>query len=296
MSEKKLRAPYDMFYNGDFKKQKQEYPGVQKKMNYIPDCGEESYKGSSKLEGRKALITGGDSGIGRAAAIAYAREGADVAINYLPAEQEDADDVKDLIEKEGKKSVLIPGDLCDEEFARSMVDKANEELDGIDILVLNAGMQQYQADIMDLDMDQVRKTFETNIISMYYTTQQALKYMPKGSSIIATSSIQRYEPSPGLMDYAATKAAITAFIQALSQEMAPKGIRANTVAPGPIWTALQIAGGQAQDNLPEFGQSTDIGRAGQPAELAAVYVFLASEEASYVTGQTYGVTGGDLIG
>lgn len=296
MSDKKIQAPYDQFYNGNFDKEYQKPPGVQKKMKVIPDCGEESYKGNERLEGRKALITGGDSGIGRAVAIAFAREGADVAINYLSQEQDDAEDVRELIENEDKKAVLLPGDLCDEDFARKMVDDAKDELGDLDILVLNAGMQQHVDNIMDLDMEQVRKTYDTNIISMYYTVQQALKYMPKGSSIITTSSIQTYEPNPGLIDYAATKSAIVDFTQSLSKQMAPKGIRANSVAPGPIWTPLQISGGQPQERLTEFGQSTDIGRAGQPAELAPVYVLLASEEASFITGQVYGVTGGALIG
>ncbi|MGC6768691.1 SDR family oxidoreductase [Enterococcus sp. LJL51] len=290
-----LNNPLTKFYSGKFEKQRQEAPALQRKMTPVPDCGEESYTGSDKLSGRKVLITGGDSGIGRAAAIAYAREGADVAINYLPFEEEDALEVKQWIEKAGRKAVLVPGDLKEEAFARKLVHAAAEELGGLDILVLNAGMQQAVKDIKDLTTKQITDTFTTNIISMYWTVQEAMAYLPAGGSIITTTSIQSEEPSAHLLDYAATKGAITAFSKGLAAQLAPKGIRVNTVAPGPIWTALQICGGQPQEAIPEFGQKELLERAGQPAELAAVYVFLASDQASYVTGQVYAVTGGSFF-
>lgn len=293
--ERKIKNPLTQFHAGAFEQQKQEAPAVQSKMTPLPDCGEETYKGSGKLLGRKALITGGDSGIGRAAAIAYAREGADVAINYLPFEEEDAQEVKAWIEKAGQKAVLIPGDLKDEVFARKLVHEAAEALEGLDILVLNAGMQQAVKDIKELSSQQIMDTFTTNIISMYWTVQEALDYLPSGASIVTTTSIQSAEPSAHLLDYAATKGAITTFSKGLAAQLSDKGIRVNTVAPGPIWTPLQICGGQPQEAIPEFGQDELIGRAGQPVELASVYVFLASEEASYVTGQVYAITGGSFF-
>lgn len=291
----KIENPLTRFYDGKFEKQSQEAPALQQKMTPVPDCGETSYKGSGKLEGRKALITGGDSGIGRAAAIAYAREGADVAINYLPFEEADAKEVKALIESEGRKAILLPGDLKEETFTRKLVHDAAKELGGLDILVLNAGMQQAVEHIKDLSTQQIMDTYTTNIISMYWAVQEALDYLPKGGSIITTTSIQSAEPSANLLDYAATKGAITSFSKGLSAQLASSGIRVNTVAPGPIWTALQICGGQPPENIPEFGQQESIGRAGQPVELASVYVFLASNEASYVTGQVYSITGGSFF-
>ncbi|MBO0441868.1 SDR family oxidoreductase [Candidatus Enterococcus ikei] len=291
----KIENPLTRFYDGKFEKQSQEAPALQQKMTPVPDCGESTYKGSGKLAGRKALITGGDSGIGRAAAIAYAREGADVAINYLPFEEADAKEVKTLIEVEGRKAILLPGDLKDETFTRNLIHEAAKELGGLDILVLNAGMQQAVEKIKELSTQQIMDTYTTNIISMYWAVQEALDYLPKGGSIITTTSIQSAEPSANLLDYAATKGAITSFSKGLSAQLAPSGIRVNTVAPGPIWTALQICGGQPPEKIPEFGQKESIGRAGQPAELAAVYVFLASNEASYVTGQVYSITGGSFF-
>lgn len=287
--------PQTQYTTEDFPKQYQEAPGVQNQMTPVPDCGETSYKGSGKLKGRKALVTGGDSGIGRAAAIAYAREGADVAINYLPAEQSDAEEVKKLIEAEGRKAVLIPGDLSNEAFNKELVEQANAELGGLDILALVAGKQQAVEDIADLSTEQIEKTFQVNVYSLYWTVQAALPHLPQGASIITTSSVEGFDPSPMLLDYAATKFAIIGFTKSLSKQIADKGIRVNSIAPGPIWTALQISGGQPQENIPEFGKGTPptpIGRAGQPAELASVYVFLASTESSYVTGQIYSITGG----
>ncbi|PLR74735.1 SDR family oxidoreductase [Bacillus sp. UMB0728] len=285
--------PLKQFFNGDFPKQYQEPPGVQNEMkDPQPDCGEKSYKGTGRLKGRKALVTGGDSGIGRAAAIAYAREGADVAINYLPEEQKDAEEVKELIEAEGRKAVLIPGDLSNESFCRDMVGQAQSELGGLDVLALVAGKQQAVENIEDLSSEQLRKTFEINVFSLYWTVQAALPHLPEGASIITTSSVQGYNPSPNLLDYAATKFAINGFTRGLAKQVASKGIRVNSVAPGPIWTPLQISGGQPQEVIPTFGQDTPLKRAGQPVELSSVYVFLASEESSYVTAQVYGVTGG----
>jgi NAD(P)-dependent dehydrogenase (short-subunit alcohol dehydrogenase family) len=290
-----IENPLTRFYDGKFEKQSQEAPALQTKMTPVPDCGEDSYVGSDKLKGRKALITGGDSGIGRAAAIAYAREGADVAINYLPFEEEDAQEVKAVIEAAGRKAVLLPGDLKDEQFTRQLIHDASKELGGLDILVLNAGMQQSVANIKDLTTQQIMDTYTTNIISMYWAVQEALDYLPKGGSIVTTTSIQDAEPSANLLDYAATKGAITSFTKGLAAQLATSGIRVNAVAPGPIWTALQICGGQPPEKIPEFGQKELMARAGQPAELAAVYVFLASNEASYVTGQIYAITGGSFF-
>ncbi|QXE02220.1 SDR family oxidoreductase [Terribacillus sp. DMT04] len=289
------KDPKTQYYHDTFPKQFQDAPGLQKEMDPKPDCGEESYKGSGRLDGRKALVTGGDSGIGRAAAIAYAREGADVAINYLPEEQPDAEEVKQLIEEAGRKAVLIPGDLKDEDFNYKLVEEAHEQLGGLDILALVAGKQQAVEDIADLPTEQIKETFETNVYPLYWLTKAAIPHMPAGSSIITTTSVEGFNPSPMLLDYAATKTAIIGFTKGLAKQIADKSIRVNSVAPGPIWTPLQISGGQPQENIPEFGSNTPptpVGRAGQPAELSSVYVFLASEESSYVTAQVYSITGG----
>lgn len=289
------KNPLTQYFHDKFPEQYQEPPGLQKEMSPLPDCGEISYKGSGKLMGRKALVTGGDSGIGRAAAIAYAREGADVAINYLPVEQPDAEEVKELIEKEGRKAVLIPGDLRSEEFCQEMVEKANSELNGLDILALVAGKQQAVEDIMDLSTEQIKATFETNVFSLYWTVKAAMPHLSAGASIITTTSVEAFNPSPMLLDYAATKGTIMNFTKAFAKQAAAKGIRVNSVAPGPIWTPLQISGGQPTENIPEFGQGTPptpLQRAGQPVELSDVYVFLASDSSSYVTGQIYSITGG----
>ncbi|MFK3913292.1 SDR family oxidoreductase [Enterobacter cancerogenus] len=291
-----MQDPTTQYHTGEYPKQKQPAPGVQSKMTPVPDCGEESYKGSGRLQDRKALVTGGDSGIGRAAAIAYAREGADVAINYLPAEEEDAQQVKQLIEEAGRKAVLIPGDLSDEQFARSLVHTAHEALGGLDILALVAGKQTAVEKIADLTTEQFKETYAVNVLALFYITQEAIPLLPAGSSIITTSSIQAYQPSPHLLDYASTKAAILNYSRGLAKQIAEKGIRVNVVAPGPIWTALQISGGQTQEKIPQFGQQTPMKRAGQPAELAPVYVYLASQESSYVTAEVHGVCGGEHLG
>ncbi|WP_088208529.1 SDR family oxidoreductase [Enterobacter cancerogenus] len=292
----KMQDPTTQYHTGEYPKQKQPAPGVQSKMTPVPDCGEESYKGSGRLQDRKALVTGGDSGIGRAAAIAYAREGADVAINYLPAEEEDAQQVKQLIEEAGRKAVLIPGDLSDEQFARSLVHTAHGALGGLDILALVAGKQTAVEKIADLTTEQFKETYAVNVLALFYITQEAIPLLPAGSSIITTSSIQAYQPSPHLLDYASTKAAILNYSRGLAKQIAEKGIRVNVVAPGPIWTALQISGGQPQEKIPQFGQQTPMKRAGQPAELAPVYVYLASQESSYVTAEVHGVCGGEHLG
>ncbi|WP_029331958.1 SDR family oxidoreductase [Exiguobacterium oxidotolerans] len=286
------KNPLTQHFNDDFPKQYQQPPAVQAKMEPVPDCGEESYKGSGKLKGKKALITGGDSGIGRAAAIAYAREGADVFLNYLPEEQQDAEEVKALVEAAGQKAYLLAGDLSDESFCQQLVKEAHDSLGGLDILALVAGKQQAVEDIMDLSTEQLRKTYEINVFSLFWVVKAALPLLKEGASIITTTSVQGYNPSENLLDYASTKFAINGFTRGLAKQIAPKGIRVNSVAPGPIWTPLQISGGQPSENIPEFGQETPLKRSGQPVELSSVYVFLASDDASYVTAQIYGVTGG----
>lgn len=295
-SSKNLKNPATEYRTEGFPKQLQEYPGVQADMTPVPDCGEKSYKGNNRLAGRKMLVTGGDSGIGRAAAIAYAREGADVAINYMPSEQKDAEEVAKYIEESGGKAVLLAGDLRDEEFCKQMVRDAYEALGGLDNLTLVAGKQVAKESIEDISTEQLEDTFKINVFSMFWTIKEALPLLPEGSTIITTSSIQAYQPSPTLLDYASTKAAILAFTRSLAKQLASKGIRVNSVGPGPIWTPIQISGGQLQEALPEFGQDTPLKRAGQPVELAGVYVFLASEESSYVTAEIYGVTGGNHLG
>ncbi|WP_411843220.1 SDR family oxidoreductase [Salinicoccus sp. HZC-1] len=284
--------PLYKHYDGKFEKQEQAYPGLQNKMHPVPDCGEESYVGNNQLKGKKALVTGGDSGIGRAAAIAYAKEGADVAISYLPDEEADAQEVKEVIEKTGQKAVLLPGDLRDEKFARDLVHEAEKALGGLDTLVLNAAIQQFEKDIRNLSTEQLTDTFTVNIFSNVWMLQEALQHLPEGGSVVVTTSVQAFEPAGLLSDYAMTKSSQVAFVIAMSGQLAAKGIRINAVAPGPVWTVLQVAGGQPQDNIPEFGQNTPLKRAGQPVELADTYVLLASDKASYITGQVYGVTGG----
>lgn len=293
--KKNLPNPLDQYYTGEFPLKKQSAPGLQSKMEPVPDCGEESYVGHGRLKDRKALVTGGDSGIGRAVAIAYAREGADVAINYLPSEQKDAEEVAGLIREAGRKAVMIPGDLSDEEFCKQMVQEANRQLEGLDILALIAGKQVAVDNIEELTTEQFKKTFETNVFSLFWTVKEALPLLPPGSTIITTSSTQAYQPGNELLDYAATKSAIIAFTRGLAKQIAPKGIRANIVAPGPVWTPLQVVGGQPDEKIPEFGQNTPLKRAGQPVELAAVYVLLASPESSFTTAEVYGVTGGNHL-
>jgi NAD(P)-dependent dehydrogenase (short-subunit alcohol dehydrogenase family) len=276
-----------------FPRQEQEWPGLASKMTPRPDHGETSYKGSGRLAGRKALITGGDSGMGRAAAIAFAREGADVAFNYLPVEEPDAKEVVQLIEAEGRKAVPLPGDLRDEAFCNKLVADAVRELGGLDILVSNAARQHAQDSILDISTQQFDDTFKTNVYAMFWLTKAAMPHLKPGATIINTASVNSYDPDKSLLDYASTKGAIMIFTKALAKQVADKGIRVNAVAPGPIWTPLQPSGGQKPDNLPEFGAKTPMGRPGQPVELAPIYVLLASSEASFSTGQVYGAVGGD---
>ena len=273
-------------------KQDQPEPGLDKDLVPQTDRGEDSYRGTGRLKGRKALITGSDSGIGAAVAIAFAREGADVALSYLPEEEEDAKVVARVIEEAGRKAVQLPGDLTDSNTCRELVKNAVEGLGGLDILVNNAGRQIAVEKLEDLTDEQFDKTFKTNIYAFFWITKAALPHLQPGSSIINTTSIQAYQPSPTLIDYAATKGAINNFTKGLAQQLAPRGIRVNAVAPGPFWTPLQVSDGQPKEALPKFGKSTPIGRAGQPTELAPAYVFLASPESSYVMGETLNVNGG----
>lgn len=291
--QQKLKNPLTAYYTDGFEEQPQHSPGLQSKLHPLPDCGEESYQGHERLKGRKALVTGGDSGIGRAAAIAFAREGADVAINYLPEEQSDAEEVAHYIEKAGRKAVLIPGDLQSEEFCHNLVKEAREKLGGLDILALVGGYQFSEEDVTKMKTENILRTFTTNAFSLFWIIQAAVSELPAGASIITTGSIQAFRPSPNLADYAASKAAIIAITRALAKQLASKGIRVNSIAPGPIWTPLQVTEAQPEGKLPKFGQSTPLKRAGQPVELAAAFVLLASEESSYTTAEVYGITGGE---
>ena len=288
----KISDPTTLHPKPPFVSQPQPWPGLQSKMNPVPDCGETSYKGSGRLMGRKALITGGDSGMGRAAAIAYAREGADVAINYYPTEEADAREVIALIKKEGRKAVAIPGDLRDRAFCRQLVQKALSELGGLDIIVNNAGRQQSLNSILDVTDEEFDATMKTNIYAPFWIIKEALPHLPPGSAIIGTTSEQAYDPSPDLYAYAQTKAATMNYVKSLAKQLGPKGIRVNGVAPGPIWTALQISGGAQPEKQQMFGSWTPLGRPGQPAELASIYVQLAAADASFANGQVYGSAGG----
>lgn len=275
-----------------FQGQSQPWPGLAGRMTPPPDHGETSYRGRGRLQGRKALITGGDSGIGRAAAIAYAREGADVAINYLPAEEEDAKVVMDLVRKEGRKGIALPGDLRDEGFCQTLAANAAQQLGGLDILVSNAARQQSHDTILEITTEAFDWTIKTNLYAMFWLVKAAIPLMPPGAAIVCTASVNAYDPSENLLDYSITKAGIVAFVKALAKQMVHRGIRVNAVAPGPFWTPLQVSGGQTQEKLRSFGGDTPLGRPGQPVELAPIYVLLASADASYVTGQVYGATGG----
>jgi NAD(P)-dependent dehydrogenase (short-subunit alcohol dehydrogenase family) len=287
-----LQDPKTKYPGPPWKKQKQPWPGLACKMEPPPDHGERSYRGSGRLTGRKALITGGDSGMGRAAAIAYAREGADVVINYHPSEEEDARQVIDLIGEAGRKGVALPGDLRDEAFCKKLVDDAVRELGGLDILVSNAGRQQAHDSILDITTEDFDATMKTNIYAPFWIIKAAVPHLKPGAVIIATTSEQAYDPSPDLYDYAQTKAATMNFVKSLAKQLGKKGIRVNGVAPGPIWTPLQVSGGASMEKLEQFGSQTPLGRAGQPAELASIYVQLAASDASYANGQVYGSAGG----
>jgi NAD(P)-dependent dehydrogenase (short-subunit alcohol dehydrogenase family) len=269
-----------------------DHPGLEGEMSLAPDYGEQTYRGSGKLEGRKAIVTGGDSGIGRAVALAFAREGADVAISYLEAEQSDADEVARVVRDAGRNAVLQPGDLSDSGYCRTLVEQSAKELGGVDILVNNAAYQMAREGLADISEEELEHTFRTNILAMFHTCKAALEHMKPGATIINTASIQAYQPDPMLLAYAATKAAIVNFTKGLAQEAVEQGIRVNAVAPGPIWTPL-IPATMPQDKVEDFGaEESPMGRAGQPAELAPIYVFLASQESSYVNGEIIGATGG----
>ncbi|MEJ1967227.1 MAG: SDR family oxidoreductase [Rhizomicrobium sp.] len=287
-----LTDPTSKYPRPPFRKQEQPWPGLASRMDPRPDHGETSYKGSGRLLGRRALITGGDSGMGRAAAIAYAREGADVAINYFPTEEEDAREVIALIKAEGRIGLAIPGDLREERFCQDLVARAVSGLGGLDIVVSNAGRQQSCASILDLTTEDFDATMKTNIYAPFWIIKAALPHLKPGSVIIGTASEQAYDPSPDLYDYAQTKAATMNYVKSLAKQLAPKGIRVNGVAPGPIWTPLQVSGGATQEKLQKFGGQTPLGRPGQPAELGSIYVQLAAADASYATGQIYGSAGG----
>ncbi len=291
-NEPALRNPVTEYPRPPFPRQQQPWPGLTSRMSPRPDHGETSYKGSGRLGGRKALITGGDSGIGRAAAIAFAREGADVAINYLPQEEPDAHEVTDLIRQAGRKAAALPGDIREEAFCNKLVADAADQLGGLDILVSNAARQVSQDSILDITTEQFDTTFKTNVYAMFWLTKAAVPHMKPGSTIIYTTSVNAYDPGENIIDYAATKGAIMVWAKGLAKQLASKGIRVNAVAPGPVWTPLQVTGGQPEDRLPQFGANTPMGRAAQPAELAPIYVLLASDEASYSTGQVFGAVGG----
>jgi NAD(P)-dependent dehydrogenase (short-subunit alcohol dehydrogenase family) len=287
-----IQSPVDKYPGPPFKRQSQPWPGLASRMEPLPDHGEKSYRGSGRLTGRKALITGGDSGMGRAAAIAYAREGADVAINYFPTEEPDAQEVVALIRAEGRIALALPGDLRDEAFCKKLVADAVNGLGGLDIVVSNAARQQSRESILDVSSEDFDATMKTNIYAPFWIIKAALPHLKPGAAIIGTTSEQAYDPSPELYDYAQTKAATMNFVKSLAKQLGPKGIRVNGVAPGPIWTPLQVSGGASMEKLEKFGSQTVFKRPGQPAELASIYVQLAAADASFATGQVYGSAGG----
>jgi NAD(P)-dependent dehydrogenase (short-subunit alcohol dehydrogenase family) len=293
MSNSRLtkQDPRTQYPRPPFEPQHQGQPGLAKDMNPEPDHGESSYVGSGKLKGRKALVTGGDSGIGRAVAIAFAREGADVAIGYLEGEASDAKQVLALIEKAGVKAVGIPGDIAKEEFCRTLVKRADEALGGLDILVNNAGTMTSHTNLLEVTSAEFDKVMKTNVYALFWITQAAIPLLKPGASVINTTSIQAYEPSRGIIDYAMTKAAIVAFTKGMVPQLMEQGVRINAVAPGPFWTPIQPSG-QPPEKLAELGKEVPFGRPGQPVEIAPVFVLLASQEGSYITGEIYGVTGG----
>jgi NAD(P)-dependent dehydrogenase (short-subunit alcohol dehydrogenase family) len=292
MTEQRLIDPTNLYPKPPFKRQSQPWPGLAGQMEPRPDHGETSYKGSGRLSGRKALITGGDSGMGRAAAIAFAREGADVAINYFPTEEPDAQEVISLIKKEQRIGAAIPGDLREEAFCKRLVEQAVKELGGLDIVVSNAARQQSRESILDVSSADFDATIKTNIYAPFWIIKAALPHLKAGACIIGTASEQAYDPSPELYDYAQTKAATMNYVKSLAKQLGPKGIRVNAVAPGPIWTPLQVSGGASMEKLEKFGGQTPLARPGQPAELASIYVQLAAADASFATGQVYGASGG----
>ena len=287
-----MQDPRHQYPRPPFPRQPQPVPGLASQMDPKPDHGEESYVGSGRLKGRRALITGGDSGVGRAVAIAFAREGADVAISYLGEEESDAKEVIALVTAAGGKALALPGDIKDEAWCRTVVERTVAELGGLDILVINAGRQQNRPSIEEVTSEDFDLTMKTNLYAMHWIAQAAVPHLPPGASVITTASIQAYDPSDILLDYATTKAGIVAYTKALAKQLLEKGIRANVVAPGPFWTALQASGGQPPEKVQKFGTESIYGRPGQPVELSPVYVLLASQEGSFINGEVYGVTGG----
>ncbi|MGX1691050.1 SDR family oxidoreductase [Brevundimonas naejangsanensis] len=287
-----MQDPRNQYPRPPFPRQPQSAPGLVAKMEPQPDHGEETYRGHGRLRGRRALITGADSGIGRAVAIAYAREGADVAISYLPSEEADAREVIALIEAEGVKALALPGDVRDEAWNATMVERTLEAFGGLDILVVNAGRQQFREDVGEVSTDDFDATMKTNLYALHWLCQAATLHLPPGAAVITTASIQAYEPSDILLDYATTKGGIVTYTKALAKQLIEKGVRVNAVAPGPFWTVLQPSGGQPQEKVEQFGAHSAFGRPGQPVEIAPIYVLLASQEASFVTGEVWGVTGG----
>ena len=288
----KQQNPVDQYTKPEFPEQELEWPGLESQMNPRPDYGKDSYRGSGRLEGKKAIITGGDSGIGRAVAVAFAREGADVLISYLEAEEPDAQETVRVVEESGKKAVPMPGDIRDESQCRRIVDQAVQEFGHIDILVNNAAYQMSRGSIQDISSEELDHTFRTNVFAMFYLCKAALPYMLPGGSIINTASIEAYQPKPPLLDYSATKGAIVTFSKGLAQEVTGQGIRVNVVAPGPVWTPLIPATFHPHMDVSQFGGSKPMGRPAQPVEVAPAYVFLASQESSYISGEVIGVVGG----
>jgi NAD(P)-dependent dehydrogenase (short-subunit alcohol dehydrogenase family) len=286
-----LSNPVTKYRTSGFPKQEQKQPGLTGPTDPTPDHGETAYVGTGRLDHLRTLITGGDSGIGRAVAIAFAREGADVAISYLPEEEEDAADTVEWIEKASQKALKLPGDVRTEAQCEELVGKVVDDFGGLDVLVLNAAYQKNREGLEKTPTEEIERVFDTNLYAPLWTARAAIPHLKPGASIIVTSSIQAFNPSPELFDYAMTKAAQVAFVKALAQQLGPVGVRVNAVAPGPIWTPL-IPATEWPDHLPDFGQDTPLGRAGQPAEVAPAYVFLASPEASYVSGAVIPVTGG----
>lgn len=291
----KMQDPTKQFVGPDFDTPMQPEPGLAKNMKPKPDHGETSYKGLGRLKGRKAIVTGADSGIGRATAIAFAREGADIVMNYLPSEEPDAKEVIKLIKESGRQVIDCPGDISNEEFCKDLIKNAKDNFGSIDILANVAGKQVSVQSITELSTKQFDETFKVNVYGMFWLCKYAVPHMPAGSSIINTASIQSYQPSDHLLDYASTKAATMAFTKALAKQLVDKGIRVNAVAPGPIWTPLQPSQGQPKEKLKEFGSQTPMKRPGQPVEVAPAYVFLASQESSYITAEIIGVTGGQHL-
>lgn len=295
LNQYQMQNPLTQYPTPEFEDQPQAAPGLDSRMTPEPDHGEATYKGAGRLEGRKALVTGGDSGIGRATAIAFAREGASLVINYLPEEEPDAQQLIQLVESEGGKVVAIPGDLRDEAFCQRLVEQAHQALGGLDIVVNVAGKQTARQSIDEVTTEQFDATLKTNLYALFWICKAAVPLLPPGATIINTASIQSYQPSATLLDYATTKAGIVAFTKALAKQVIEKGIRVNAVAPGPIWTVLQPSGGQPREKIPHFGEQVPMKRPGQPAECAPLYVFLASQESSYITGEVFGVTGGNPL-